>query len=277
MKATYTPPTGSAYQHDDQDVRIVEYSSKHAYADDQAGGRYLGLTKSITIEWEIRSTTQTLLAAKMALAEAAYEVGDDGYGASLIVKHDNGDASRHTMPATAGAGGVGTRVLDFGYRENSGVEYATVRTAYAMLTHGAIIDLANGSPNSPSSPGADFDSGTALPAYDWANDRYGDGSYPESGGAEFDYFETYEVEGGDIVDVVETLPTGSSVYIWRKTERDVRIETHTINIVSTIRPVAFPSTVIGSGGAEIRRKVGYGRRSGNPPRYQTTVTYSKRS
>lgn len=278
MKATYTPPGESptAYNHDDQDINILQFACQHSYSDDQLGGRYLGLTKSITIEWVIRGTSQADLFTKMGLAEAAYVTAATQAGGSLIVKHDNGDTSRHTMPATAGSGGVGTRVIDFGYRPNDGVEYATRRTAYAVLTHGAIIDLSGGAPNTPGSPGDDFASGTDIPGYNWGTGQHGDGSFPDSGAVPFDVFETYEVEGGDIIDIVEELPSGGP-YIWRKTDRAERKETHTINIIATGQFAAIPATIISSGGAEIRRKVSFGRRSGNPPRYQTTVTYTKRS
>lgn len=279
MKAVYTPPgdTPTSYDHDDQPIRILTYEVEHGWTEDASGVRHIGSKRMIQIEWEIRSTTQTLLAAKMALAEAAYQ-GADKVGGSLIVKHDNGDTSRHTMPAADGYAGVGTRVLKFGYRENGGVEYATKRTAYAILSHGVIIDLLANSPVTPGNPGDDYDSGTEIPGYDW--DAGDGGGYPNSGsGAQvYGQTESYNISGGNPIDVVEELPPpATGTYVWRKTNRGKRFERHAIEISSRTQFVSIPPTIISSGGGEIQRDVNVTRAKGKPPTYTTSVTYTKES
>lgn len=286
MKATYTPPGSGAvaYEHDGQDVLLLSYFSEHAYADDKQGGRYLGMVRRLTMQWTIRGTTQAELKTKMELAQAAYETASKVSG-QLIIKHDDGATSYHSMLFAVGSGGVGTRVIRFGFLEGKGAEYATHRTAVVELSHGAIFDPTANTLNTPENPGDEFDPETDIPGYDWAanggDGGWGGSGYPGQGAGglqptTYNRTETYEVEGGDPIDVVEELPTGEP-YIWRRAARSVRRETHRVEIEARYAFAAIPPTIISSGGAAIRRRVELSRTRGRPSKYVTSVTYTKES
>ena len=114
------------YTHDANEVSLLSQQTRTKYS---ARGRKESTLKTISLQADLipAAVTQAAIKAAIQELEAAYSVN----GLDWALYHDDGTISAHFLTSANSIGGV--RVMDIGYPDGDGSQYATWRKATITL------------------------------------------------------------------------------------------------------------------------------------------------